>query len=349
MGAGSEVTGRVTETTMKAVVLQSYCAPGQLRVTEAARPRPAAGEALVRVRATSVNPYDWHSIIGVPYAARLIPGGPGLRGPRTTVPGCDMAGQVEAVGEDVREFRPGDGVFALLQQGGFGEYVCVRADQLARKPANLSYEQAAAVPMAAVTALVALRDEGRIQPGQRVLINGASGGVGTFAVQLAVAFGASVAGVCSAKNADLVRSLGAAEVIDYRAEDFTRRGQRYDLIIDIAGSRPATACRRVLTRKGTLVIVGGPNGRWLQPVTHAFGSLLLAPLVPQRITMAMVVRYRPEQLLTTLTELIEAGKVTPVIDRHYPFTDISEAVSYQEKGHAAGKVVVTVPAGAGAP
>ena len=350
MGAGPEVRGRVTETTMKAVVLRSYCAPSQLRVTEAGRPRPAAGEALVRVRATSVNPYDWHSIIGVPYAARLIPGGLGLRAPKIAVPGCDMAGQVEAVGADVREFRPGDAVFALLQEGGFAEYACVRADRLARKPANLSYEQAAAVPMAAVTALVALREEGRIQAGQRVLVNGASGGVGTFAVQLAAAFGASVTGVCSAKNADLVRSLGAQEVIDYVTEDFTRRGQRYDLIIDIAGSRPAAACRRVLTRKGTLVIVGGPNGRWLQPVTHAFGSLLLAPLVPQRITMAEIVRYpRPEQLLNTLTELIEAGKVTPVIDRHYPFTDISEAVSYQEKGHAAGKVVVTVPAGAGAP
>jgi NADPH:quinone reductase-like Zn-dependent oxidoreductase len=343
MGAGPDATGRVTGTTMKAVVLGSYCPPSQLRVTEVGVPGPAAGEVLVRVRATSVNPYDWHSFMGVPYAARLIPGGLGLRAPKIAVPGCDMAGQVEAVGGGVREFRPGDGVFALLQEGGFAEYACVREDLLARKPANLSYEQAAAVPMAAVTALVALREEGRIQPGQRVLINGASGGVGTFAVQLAAAFGASVTGVCSAKNADLVRPLGAEEVIDYQAEDFTRRGQRYDLIIDIAGSRPAAACRRVLTRKGTLVIVGGPNGRWLQPVTHAFGSLLLAPLVPQRITVAMVGQHpRPEQLLTTLTELIEAGKVTPVIDRHYPFTDISEAVSYQEKGHAAGKVVVTV-------
>lgn len=335
---------------MKAVVLRSYCQPSRIRVTEVGVPVPGAGEALVRVRATSVNPYDWHHVKGVPYAARLIPGTLGPRGPKISVPGCDMAGQVEAVGKDVPDFRPGDDVFALLRDGGFAEYACVPADRLARKPANLSYEQAAAVPMAAVTALLAVRDEGRIQRGQRVLVTGASGGVGTFAVQIAAAFGASVTGVCSAKNADLVRSLGAEEVIDYRAEDFTKRGQRYDLIVDIAGTRPAAACRRVLTPKGTLVIVGGPNGRWLQPVGHVAAGLLLAPLVSQRIAMADMSRHpRPKQLLTTVTELIEAGKVTPVIDRRYPFTDISEAVSYQEKGHAAGKVVVTVPAGAGAP
>jgi NADPH:quinone reductase-like Zn-dependent oxidoreductase len=329
---------------MKAVVLRSYSSPGNLQVTDIGVPAPAGGEVLVRVRATSVNPYDWHHITGIPRIARLMPGTLGLRAPKIGVAGCDMAGQVEAVGADVRELRPGDDVFALLREGGFAEYVSVRQDLLARRPANLSYEQAAAVPMAAATALLAVRDSGQIQPGQRVLVNGASGGVGTFAVQLAVAFGALVTGVCSAKNADLVRSLGAKEVIDYQAEDFTRTGRVYDLILDVAGSRPARACVRALTPKGTLVIVGGPNGRWLQPVGHVFGGLALGPMVRQRVTVADITRHRdPKGLLTTLTELIEAGQVTPVIDRRYPFTDISEAVSYQEEGHAAGKVVVTFP------
>jgi NADPH:quinone reductase-like Zn-dependent oxidoreductase len=329
---------------MKAVVLRSYSSPGKLQVTDVGVPVPADDEVLVRVRATSVNPYDWHHVSGAPYTARLMPGTLGLRGPKIGIPGCDMAGQVEAAGKDVREFRPGDGVFALLREGGFAEYASVREELLARKPANLSYEQAATVPMAAATALLALRDEGRIEPGQRVLVNGASGGVGTFAVQLACAFGAAVTGVCSAKNAALVRSLGAKEVVDYQTQDFTRRGQRYDLILDVAGSRPARACLRALAPKGTLVIVGGPNGRWLQPVGHVAAGLALSPLVRQRITVADITRHRdPKGLLGALTELIEAGKVTPVIGRRYPFTEISEAVSYQEEGHAAGKVAVTVP------
>lgn len=346
-GAGD---GRGAETRMKAVVLRSYGSVGQLRVTDIGKPVPADDEVLVRVRATSVNPYDWHHITGEPYIARLLPGTLGVRAPKISIPGCDMAGRVEAVGAGVREFRPGDDVFALLREGGFAEYVSVPQALLARMPRNLSYEQAAAVPMAAATALLALRDEGRVQAGQRVLVNGASGGVGTFAVQLARAYGAPVTGVCSAKNADLVRSLGAEQVIDYRAEDFTRRGQRYDLVIDIAGSRPATACRRALTPNGTLVLIGGPSGRWLQPAGHAFGSLALGPLVSQRITMAEITRHaRPERLLTALTELIEGGKVTPVIDRSYPFGEIRAAVGYQAEGHVAGKVAVTFPAGAGAP
>jgi NADPH:quinone reductase-like Zn-dependent oxidoreductase len=313
---------------MQAVVLGSYGPPSQIRITSLGTPAPTDDEVLVRVRATSVNPYDWHHISGRPFAARLMPGTLGLRSPKIAVAGGDMAGTVEAVGTAVRGFRPGDDVFALLREGGFAEYVSVRQDLLAPKPANLSHEQAAAVPMAAATALLAVRDEGRIEPGQRGLVTGAAGGVGTFAVQLAVAFGALVTGVCSAKNADLVRSLGAKEVIDYRAEDFTRGEQRYDFIIDTAGGRPARACRRVLTPKGTLVIVA---------------ALALAPLVLQRITLADITRHpRPKALLTTLTELIEAGKVTPVIDRGYPFTDIGEAVGYQYKGHPAGKVVVTL-------
>jgi NADPH:quinone reductase-like Zn-dependent oxidoreductase len=254
-----------------------------------------------------------------------------------------MAGRVEAVGKDVTRLRPGDDVFALLPAGGFAEYVSVREDLLAPKPDNLSYEHAAAVPMAAVTALIGLRDKGRIQTGQKVLVNGASGGVGTFAVQIARALGATVTGVCSTQNMDLVRSLGADEVIDYRTQDFTRHGQRYDLLLDVAGSRPVSACRRVLTRKGTLVVVGGPPGRWIQPAGHALSTLAAAPLVSQRIVMADAVGCRQkQQILMTLTELIENGKVTAVIDRQYPFDQIPAAIRYQEQGHARGKVVVTV-------
>jgi NADPH:quinone reductase-like Zn-dependent oxidoreductase len=328
---------------MKAFTLRSYGSPGQLKLTETDVPVPADGEVLVRVRATSVNPYDWHHIGGEPYVARLMPGTMGLRAPKFTIPGCDMAGQVEAVGKNVTEFRPGDEVFALLRDGGFAEYVSVRESLLARKPENLSYEQAAAVPMAAVTALLAVRDTGGIKPGQKVLVNGASGGVGTFAVQLARAFGGEVTAVCGAPHADLVRSLGAEEVIDYRTEDFTRRGQRYDLMLDIAGSRPATACRRVLARRGTLVLVGGAAGRWVQPAGHAFSSLALGPLVPQRIALADSVGWaEKKQALMTLAELIEDGKVTPVIDRRYPFEELPAAVRYQEAGHCTGKVVVTI-------
>jgi NADPH:quinone reductase-like Zn-dependent oxidoreductase len=234
-------------------------------------------------------------------------------------------------------------VFALLSHGGFAEYVTVREDLLARKPERLSYEQAAAVPMAAVTALLGLRDTGTVQPGQKVLVNGASGGVGTFAVQIARALGAKVVGVCGSRHADLVLSIGADEVIDYGAEDFTRHGQRYDLVLDVAGSRSVAACRRVLTPKGTFVIVGGPAGRWLQPAGHAFAALASAPLVSQKITVADAVGCaEKKQNLVTLTGLIDNRKVTPVIDRHYPFEEILAAIKYQEEGHAQGKVVVTL-------
>jgi NADPH:quinone reductase-like Zn-dependent oxidoreductase len=328
---------------MKAVALRSYGSPGRLRITDVDMPVPAADEVLVRVRATSVNPYDWHHVSGEPYVARLMPGSLGLRGPKIGILGGDMAGQVEAVGADVTEFRPGDDVYALLSGGGFAEYVSVKQDLLAPKPVNLSYEQAAAVPMAAVTALLALQDVGRLKPGQRVLVNGASGGVGTYAVQIAVALGATVTGVCSAKNSELVRSLGADEVIDYRAADFTRHDKRHDLVLDIAGSRPAAACRRVLTDNGTLVLVGGPAGRWLQPVGHMFGTFAAAPFVSPRIAMADTVSCgRKKELLQTLTGLIEDGKVTPVIDRRYPFAEIGAAVGYSAAGHAAGKVVVPI-------
>jgi NADPH:quinone reductase-like Zn-dependent oxidoreductase len=328
---------------MKAIVLGSYGSSDHLGLTAVDTPVPAADEVLVRVRATSVNPYDWHHMRGEPRVARMMPGTLGLRAPKLRILGGDMAGQVEAVGEDVTEFRPGDDVFALLEQGGFAEYVSVPERLLARKPGNLSYEQAAAVPIAATTALLGLRDVARIEPGQKVLVNGASGGVGTFAVQIARALGARADAVCSLPNADLARSIGADDVIDYTSQDFTRSGRRYDVLLDIAGSRPVFACRRVLAPRGTLVLIGGPAGRWLQPAGHMFSALAMAPLVSQRIAMADTVSCTAKkQILMTLTRLIEDGKVTPVISRRYPFHDIQEAVRYQEQGHAAGKVVVTI-------
>ena len=331
---------------MKAFVLRSYGSPDHLDLKDTDQPVPADDEVLVRVRATSVNPYDWHVMRGEPYIARLMPGGLGLRGPKLAILGCDMTGRVEAVGQDVTRFGPGDDVFALLPGGGFAEYVTVTEDLLARKPGPLSFEQAAAVPMAAVTALVGLRDQGRIQSGQQVLINGASGGVGTFAVQIARALGATVTGVCSARHADLVRSIGADEIIDYHKQDYTRSGQRYDLILDIAGSRPSWAGRRALTAKGTFVIVGGPAGRWLQPAGHAFASLAAGPLISRRVVIADAVgRTQKQHDLMTLAALMEDHKVTPVIDRTYPFAELPAAVRYQEEGHARGKVVVTVAAG----
>ena len=328
---------------MKAFIVRRYGPPDLLDLADTGKPVAAGDEVLVRVRATSINPYDWHNMRGEPYIARLMPGVLGLRGPKLRILGCDVAGQVEAAGQDVTQFRPGDEVFALLEQGGFAEYVTVRESLLAPKPKNLSYEQAAAVPMAAVTALLGLRDAGQLQPGQKVLVNGASGGVGTFAVQIARALGAKVAGVCGPRSVDLVSSIGADEVLDYSTEDFTRDGQRYDLMLDIAGTRSVAACRRVLTPKGTLVIVGGPAGRWLQPVGHMFATLAVAPLTSQRIVGADTTACaEKKQNLITLTQLIEDHKITPAIDRCYPFEQIPAAIRYHEHGHARGKVVVAV-------
>jgi NADPH:quinone reductase-like Zn-dependent oxidoreductase len=328
---------------MKAFTLRSYGSPDRFELTETGVPAPADGEVLVRVRATSVNPYDWHYMRGEPNIARLMPGGFGLRAPKFAILGCDMAGQVEAVGAKVTGIRPGDEVCALLDSGAYAEYASVPAGLLVRKPGNLTYAQAAAVPMAGVTALVALRDVGGVKPGQKVLVNGASGGVGTFAVQIAQALGASVAGVCSTRHVDLIRSLGAEEVIDYRAADFTRRGQRYDLVLDVAGSRPVRACRRVLTPDGALVLVGGQAGRWVQPMGHVMSALATGRFIAQRVALTTVGGGCDKPgLLASVTELIEDGKVTPVIDREYPFGELPAAVRYQEEGHASGKVVVTL-------
>jgi len=327
---------------MKAYVLRSYGSPSHLDLVAVDTPVPAADEALVRVRATSVNPYDWHHMRGEPRIARLMPGTMGLRAPKLRILGCDMAGQVEAVGQDVTGFRPGDDVFALLEQGGFAEYACVPQRLLARKPGNLSYEEAAAVPMAGATALLGLRDVGGIEAGQRVLVNGAAGGVGTFAVQIAGALGAKADAVCSSPNADLVKSIGADDVIDYAREDFTRTARRYDVLLDIAGRSGLFACRRPLAPQGTLVLVGGPAGRWVQPAGHVFSALAMGPLIARRVALADIISCpAKKQLLMTLTTLIEDGKVTPVISRRYPFHELREAVGYQEQGHVPGKVVVT--------
>ncbi|SDK39741.1 NADPH:quinone reductase [Nonomuraea maritima] len=329
---------------MKAYVLRSYGSPDALQLTDVPVPVPGPGEVLVRVRATSVQPWDWHFMRGEPYVARLMPGGPGLRRPRITILGADVAGQVEAVGPGATEFQPGDEVFGMLPEGGaFAEYVCVPQRDLAPKPGTLSFEEAAAVPLAACTALLAVRDAGRVRPGHRVLVNGASGGVGTFAVQLAKAYGAHVTGVCGGRNADLVRSLGADEVVDRTKEDLPRDGGPYDVLLYVAGNRSFAECRRVLTPRGVCVLVGGAAGRWLQPAGRMFATLALSAFASQRAVTADVIRYPySRRNLVELTGLIESGKVRPVVDRVHTFDELPAAVRYQEEGHAPGKVVVTV-------
>ncbi len=326
---------------MKAILHWKYGSPDVLRLQEVDTPVPTDDQVLVRVRAASVNAYDWHMMRGFPYLLRMSEG---LRKPTTSATGLDLAGQVEAVGKNVTQFRAGDEVFGQ-RSGAFAEYVCSREINLALKPANLTFEQAAAVPMAGFTALQGLRDKGQIRPGQRVLINGASGGVGTFAVQIAKALGADVTGVCSTRNLDLVRSIGADRVIDYTREDFTRGGHRYDLILDIASSRSLSACRRVLAPNGILVLVGaagGPDrqGRWVGPLAGFLKALLLSRFVSQRMLPFMAKRSNED--LIVLKTLIESGKVTPVIDRTFPLSRTADAIRYLEEGHARGKVVITV-------
>jgi NADPH:quinone reductase-like Zn-dependent oxidoreductase len=324
---------------MKAVVQGAYGSADVLEVREINTPAPKVDEVLVRVHAAGVDPGVWHLMTGRPYLVRVM--GYGLRTPKVGVRGRDVAGRVAAVGTNVTRVQPGAEVFGI-GEGSFAEYVCARADRLAPKPANLSFEQAAAVPISGLTALQALRDTGRVQPGQRVLIVGAAGGVGSFAVQLAKAFGAQVTGVCSTTKVELVRSLGADEVIDYTREDFTDGARHWDLIVDTAGRRSLSQLRRALTRRGTLVIVGGEGGgRWLGGFDRQIlRAPLLSALVRQRLR-PLVSKERRADLLV-LKELIEAGKVTPVIDRTYPLSEVPQAIRYLEEGHARGKVVITV-------
>jgi NADPH:quinone reductase-like Zn-dependent oxidoreductase len=322
---------------MKAIAHHRFGLPDGLALRDVDKPALTDDGVLVRVRASSVNPAEYFVVTGRPYVARTAMG---LRRPKEAIPGADFAGTVEAVGGAVTGLRPGDEVFGGTSSGAFAEYVCVR-DTVVPKPANLTFEQAAAVPTAAVTALQGLRDQGRVRPGQTVLINGASGGVGTFAVQLAKAFGAEVTGVCSTRNVDLVRSLGADHVVDYTREDFTRGGRRYDLLLDVAGSRSWRECRRVLERTARLVLVGGPKtNRWLGPLGHVAGVLLASRGASQRVGF-FVAKFNRQDLLT-LSELLQAGTVTPVVDRRYPLRELPEALRYLGEGHAPGKVVITV-------
>jgi NADPH:quinone reductase-like Zn-dependent oxidoreductase len=324
---------------MNAVVQDTYGSPEVLELREIDKPVVGDDEVLVQVRAAGVDPGVWHLMTGRPYLVRVM--GYGLRTPKVGVRGRDVAGWVEAVGTNVTQFRPGDEVFGI-GEGSFAEYVGARADKLAPKPANLTFEQAAAVPISALTALQALRDTGKLQPGQTVLIIGAAGGVGTFAVQLAKAFGAQVTGVCSTTKLDLVRSIGADEVIDYTREDFADGARHWDLIVDTAGRRSLSQLRRALTPRGTLVIVGGEGGgRWLGGFDRQIlRAPLLSALVRQRLR-PLVSKERSKDLLV-LKELIEAGKITPVIDRTYPLSEAPQAIRYLEEGHAGGKGVVRV-------
>jgi NADPH:quinone reductase-like Zn-dependent oxidoreductase len=323
---------------MKAIVQDKYGSPEVLELQEIAKPVVEDDEVLVRVRAASANPADWHFMRGLPYIMRPQSG---LRRPKNSVLGRDIAGQVEAVGKDVTRFRPGDEVFGNPEGGGFAEYTSASEGSLGLKPPNLTFEQAAAVPLAALTALQGLRDHGNVQAGQKVLIVGASGGVGTFAVQIAKSFGADVTGVCSTRNLEMVRSLGADHVIDYTQDDFTQSGRKYDVIFQLAGSRSPSDWRRALTPKGTLVLSSGESsGRWIGPVDRIIKAAVLSPFVSQKLGTFLMKPTRDD--LQFLKELIEAGKVTPVIDRTYPLSDVPEAIRYLEEGHARGKVVIAV-------
>jgi NADPH:quinone reductase-like Zn-dependent oxidoreductase len=327
---------------MKAIVYCDYGVPN-LKLRDIEKPVPEDDQLLVKVHAASVNPLDWHFIEGTPYVMRAM--GVGLRKPKDTRLGVDFAGTVEAVGKNVTKFKLGDEVFGG-RDGAFAEYVCVREPRaVALKPANITFEQAASVPIAAITALQGIRDKGKVQPGQKVLINGASGGVGTFAVQIAKSYGADVTGVCSTRNLDMVRSLGADHVIDYTKEDFTKGAERYDVIIDNVANRSLSECRRVLTPNGRYVLIGGGSAKesgLLGPgLTHAFKAMVLSKFVNQQ--MGMMLADLNQKDLTELGDLMKSGKVKPVIDRTYKsLSELPDAIKYLEEGHARGKVVITV-------
>ena len=323
---------------MKAIVQDTYGSADVLALRDIDKPEIADDEVLVRVHAAGVDRGVWHLMTGLPYPIRLATRG--LRAPKIPVPGMDVAGVVEAVGADVTRFHPGDEVFGV-GKGTFAEYAPAAENKLTPKPANLTFEQAAVVAISGSTALQGLRDKGKVRPGHKVLIIGASGGVGTYAVQLAKTFGAEVTGVCSTTKVDLVRSLGADHVIDYTRNDFAHAQQRYDLILDIGGNASLSRLRRALAPKGTLVIVGGEtSGRWLGGNDRQLRALLLSRFVGQKLT-TFVAKENHEDLII-LKDLIEAGKVTPVIDRTYPLGEAPQAIRYVEQGEARGKVVITV-------
>jgi NADPH:quinone reductase-like Zn-dependent oxidoreductase len=322
---------------MKAAVYNQYGPPEVVQIRDAEKPAPKDNEVLIKVRAASVNPLDWHFVRGLPYFVRMAGG---LRKPKDPRLGVDVAGQVEAAGPNATQFKTGDEVFGICR-GALAEYACTSQSALAMKPPYVTFEQAASVPIAGLTALQGLRDKGRIQSGQKVLINGAGGGVGTFAVQIAKSFGAEVTGVCSTSNIDMVRSIGADQVIDYTQEDFTKGGQRYDVILDCVANHSLSACRRVLNPKGTYIIVGGPSGRWMIGfLARLIKALVWSWFVSQKLVMLPV--RRSQEDLTILHDLMKDGKVTPVIDRCYKLSEIAEAIRYLEEGHARGKVVITV-------
>jgi NADPH:quinone reductase-like Zn-dependent oxidoreductase len=326
------------ENQMKAIVHDKYGSADDLELRDIDKPEIGNDEVLVRVHAAGLDRGVWHVMTGLPYPIRLA--GTGLRAPKNPVLGGDVAGVVEAVGNNVTRFQVGDEVFGVAK-GSYAEYTIAREDKLASKPQNLSLEQAAVVPTSAATALQAVRDKARIQPGQRVLIIGASGGVGTYAVQLAKAFGAEVTGVCSTTKVDLVRSIGSDHVIDYTRDDFAESEGRYDVILDIGGNSTLSRLRRALTPKGTLVITGGEaDGRWLGGVDRQLRAMMLSPFVGQKLG-TFVASVKAEDLIV-LKELIEAGKVMPVIDRTYPLSEAPKAIRYLEEGHARGKVAISV-------
>jgi NADPH:quinone reductase-like Zn-dependent oxidoreductase len=323
---------------MKAIVHDRYGSADVLQIRDVDTPVVGDDELLVRVRAAGVDQGVWHVMTGLPYPIRLA--GYGLRAPKNAVLGSDLAGVVEAVGDGVTGFRPGDEVFGI-GNGSYAEYARAREDKIARKPANLTFEQAAVVAISGLTALQGVRDHAKVGRGQMVLIVGASGGVGTYAVQLAKAFGAQVTGVCSTSKVDMVRSIGAEHVIDYTQDDFADGEQRYDVILDIGGHSSLSRLRRALTPKGTLVIVGGEtDGRWLGGIDRQLRALLLSRVVAQKLG-TFLSRENHEDMIV-LKELIEAGKLTPVIDRSYPLSQVPQAIRYMRDGHARGKVVITV-------
>ena len=320
---------------MKAIVYQKYGPPDVLELKDVEKPTPKDDEVLVKVKAASVNALDWHLLTADIFLVRLM--GMGLLKPKNTILGADIAGRVEAVGKNVQQFRPGDEVFGDIGHGGFAEYAIGAEKTLALKPANLSFEAAAAVPVAALTALQGLRDCGKIQPGQKVLINGAAGGVGTFAVQLAKAFGAEVTAVCSTRNLEQARKLGAEQVIDYTKENFTQSRRQYDLIFAANGYHPLSAYKRVLTPKGIYVMAGGKS-------RQIFEAMLLGSWLSEKDgrKLGSVSAHIDQQDLLTIKELLEAGKIVPAIDKRYPLNDVPEALRYLGAGHARGKIVITI-------